>query len=112
MFERFHEDARAVVVRGRDEAVAAGQREIGSEYLLLGMLAAVPGSGGAGSDGAGSGGAGPAGGKPVAAGPAAAALAAGIIDQPGNRAVAVLQESGVDIAALRADLLGRMAAAA
>lgn len=39
MFERFHQDARRVVVRARHEAIGAGQGQIGCEHLLLGLLA-------------------------------------------------------------------------
>ena len=40
MFERFTDRARAVVRRARDEARAEGpQRRVGSEHLLLGVLA-------------------------------------------------------------------------
>lgn len=38
MFERFHQDARAAVVRTKDEAIRAGQREIGTEHLLIALL--------------------------------------------------------------------------
>jgi hypothetical protein len=38
MFERFHQDARAAVVQARDEAIRAGQREIGTEHLLIALL--------------------------------------------------------------------------
>jgi ATP-dependent Clp protease ATP-binding subunit ClpA len=38
MFERFHQDARAAVVQARDEAIRAGQREIGPEHLLIALL--------------------------------------------------------------------------
>lgn len=38
MFERFHQDARRVVVRARHEAALAGQQQIGCEHLLLGLL--------------------------------------------------------------------------
>ncbi|HUZ24120.1 MAG TPA: Clp protease N-terminal domain-containing protein [Streptosporangiaceae bacterium] len=38
MLERFHQDARGAVERARDEANRAGQRDIGSEHLLLGLL--------------------------------------------------------------------------
>ncbi len=39
MFERFHHDARAAVAHARDEATGAGQHEVGTEHLLLGLLA-------------------------------------------------------------------------
>ncbi|MGA3150797.1 MAG: Clp protease N-terminal domain-containing protein [Streptosporangiaceae bacterium] len=39
MFERFHQDARAAVAQARDEAADAGQQEVGTEHLLLGLLA-------------------------------------------------------------------------
>ncbi|WP_341719799.1 Clp protease N-terminal domain-containing protein [Micromonospora sp. FIMYZ51] len=39
MFERFTDRARTVVVRARDEARAEGQRPVGTEHLLLGILA-------------------------------------------------------------------------
>jgi ATP-dependent Clp protease ATP-binding subunit ClpA len=39
VFERFHQDARHVVVRARHEAALAGQGQIGCEHLLLGLLA-------------------------------------------------------------------------
>jgi ATP-dependent Clp protease ATP-binding subunit ClpA len=39
MFERFHPDARAAVMHARDEATRSGQREVGTEHLLLGLLA-------------------------------------------------------------------------
>jgi ATP-dependent Clp protease ATP-binding subunit ClpA len=39
MFERFHHNARAAVVHARDEATRLGQRAIGTEHLLLGLLA-------------------------------------------------------------------------
>lgn len=38
MFERFSQQARAVVVRSQDEARALGHRFIGTEHLLLSML--------------------------------------------------------------------------
>jgi ATP-dependent Clp protease ATP-binding subunit ClpA len=38
MFERFDPDARAAVMHARDEAARSGQREIGTEHLLLGLL--------------------------------------------------------------------------
>jgi ATP-dependent Clp protease ATP-binding subunit ClpA len=38
MFERFNEDARQAVVQARDEAVRAGQRDIGAEHLLIALL--------------------------------------------------------------------------
>jgi ATP-dependent Clp protease ATP-binding subunit ClpA len=38
MFERFHEDARQAVIQARDEAVRAGQRDIGAEHLLIALL--------------------------------------------------------------------------
>ena len=39
MFERFHQDARRVLVRARHEAALAGHGQIGCEHLLLGLLA-------------------------------------------------------------------------
>jgi len=39
MFERFNPDARAAIARAREEAARAGRREIGTEHLLLGLLA-------------------------------------------------------------------------
>jgi ATP-dependent Clp protease ATP-binding subunit ClpA len=39
MFEKFGQDARRAVARAREEAAAAGQREIGCEHLLLGLIA-------------------------------------------------------------------------
>jgi ATP-dependent Clp protease ATP-binding subunit ClpA len=42
MFEKFSPDARAAVVRAREETVRAGQREVGPEHLLV-ALAAGPG---------------------------------------------------------------------
>jgi ATP-dependent Clp protease ATP-binding subunit ClpA len=39
VFERFHQDARRVVVRARHEAAMAGHDQIGCEHLLLGLLA-------------------------------------------------------------------------
>jgi ATP-dependent Clp protease ATP-binding subunit ClpA len=42
MFEKFTPEARATVVRARDETVRAGQRDIGPEHLLV-ALAAGPG---------------------------------------------------------------------
>ncbi|GGM35574.1 hypothetical protein GCM10011608_20230 [Micromonospora sonchi] len=39
MFERFTDRARAVVRRARDEARAEGQRPVGTEHLLLSILA-------------------------------------------------------------------------
>jgi ATP-dependent Clp protease ATP-binding subunit ClpA len=39
VFERFHQDARRVVVRARHEAALAGQGCIGCEHLLLALLA-------------------------------------------------------------------------
>ncbi|GIJ29439.1 ATPase [Micromonospora qiuiae] len=39
MFERFTDRARAVVRRARDEARAEGQRPVGTEHLLLAILA-------------------------------------------------------------------------
>ncbi|RZU74310.1 ClpA/ClpB-like protein [Micromonospora kangleipakensis] len=39
MFERFTDRARDVVRRARDEARAEGQRPVGTEHLLLGVLA-------------------------------------------------------------------------
>ncbi|HWG62555.1 MAG TPA: Clp protease N-terminal domain-containing protein [Streptosporangiaceae bacterium] len=38
MFERFQADARAVVVRARDEAAATGLNQLGCEHLLVGLL--------------------------------------------------------------------------
>jgi ATP-dependent Clp protease ATP-binding subunit ClpA len=40
MFERFQEDARQAVGQARNEAVRAGQQDIGPEHLLIGLLAA------------------------------------------------------------------------
>jgi ATP-dependent Clp protease ATP-binding subunit ClpA len=39
VFERFHLDARRVIVTARREAARAGQGQIGCEHLLLGLLA-------------------------------------------------------------------------
>jgi len=39
MFERFHPEARAAVAHAQDEATRSGHREIGTEHLLLGLLA-------------------------------------------------------------------------
>jgi len=39
MFERFHPDARAAVERAKDEAARSGRPHIGTEHLLLGLLA-------------------------------------------------------------------------
>ena len=39
MFERFHPDAHAAVVHAGDEATRSGRREVGTEHLLLGLLA-------------------------------------------------------------------------
>ncbi|WP_433533439.1 Clp protease N-terminal domain-containing protein [Micromonospora sp. CA-263727] len=39
MFERFTDRARAVVRRARDEARAEGRRPVGTEHLLLALLA-------------------------------------------------------------------------
>ncbi|MER5455273.1 Clp protease N-terminal domain-containing protein [Micromonospora sp. NPDC002389] len=39
MFERFTDRARAVVRHARDEARAEGRRPVGTEHLLLGILA-------------------------------------------------------------------------
>ncbi|MFI7574718.1 Clp protease N-terminal domain-containing protein [Micromonospora sp. NPDC049497] len=39
MFERFTDRARAVVRRARDEARSEGQRPVGTEHLLLAVLA-------------------------------------------------------------------------
>ncbi|TDC60522.1 Clp protease [Micromonospora sp. KC207] len=39
MFERFTDRAREAVKRARDEARAAGQRPVGTEHLLLAVLA-------------------------------------------------------------------------
>jgi ATP-dependent Clp protease ATP-binding subunit ClpA len=38
MFERFQQDARAVIANARKEATRAGRRAIGTEHLLLGLL--------------------------------------------------------------------------
>jgi ATP-dependent Clp protease ATP-binding subunit ClpC len=38
VFERFTEPARQVVIVAEQEARDAGQRKIGTEHLLLGML--------------------------------------------------------------------------
>jgi ATP-dependent Clp protease ATP-binding subunit ClpA len=38
MFERFQQDARAVIANARKEAARAGRRAIGTEHLLLGLL--------------------------------------------------------------------------
>lgn len=46
MFERFTEQARRVVVLAQDEARALGHDWIGTEHLLLGVLAAPDGLGG------------------------------------------------------------------
>ena len=39
MFDRFDQDARAAIAKARDEANRAGRREIGTEHLLLGLMA-------------------------------------------------------------------------
>lgn len=39
MFERFTQDARAVVIEAQEQARALGSREITAEHLLLGILA-------------------------------------------------------------------------
>jgi ATP-dependent Clp protease ATP-binding subunit ClpA len=39
MFERFHPDARAAIERAKVEATRSGQADIGTEHLLLGLLA-------------------------------------------------------------------------
>ena len=39
MFERFTQAARQVVVRGQDEARTFGHPWLGTEHLLLGVLA-------------------------------------------------------------------------
>jgi Clp amino terminal domain, pathogenicity island component len=39
MFERFHPDARAAIAHARHVASRSGHREIGTEHLLLGLLA-------------------------------------------------------------------------
>ncbi|MER7475925.1 Clp protease N-terminal domain-containing protein, partial [Micromonospora sp. NPDC000018] len=39
MFERFTDRARTVVRAARDEARAEGQRPVGTEHLLLALLA-------------------------------------------------------------------------
>src|SRR2546423_11726715 len=38
MLERFTKNARAVVVRAREEAIRLGHRYIGTEHLLLALL--------------------------------------------------------------------------
>jgi ATP-dependent Clp protease ATP-binding subunit ClpA len=38
MFERFHEGTRQAVVQARDEAIRAGQKDIGAEHLLIALL--------------------------------------------------------------------------
>jgi ATP-dependent Clp protease ATP-binding subunit ClpA len=38
MLERLDPDARAAVLRARDEATRSGKQEIGTEHLLLGLL--------------------------------------------------------------------------
>jgi ATP-dependent Clp protease ATP-binding subunit ClpA len=38
MFERFDSDARAAMAHARDVAARSGQREVGTEHLLLGLL--------------------------------------------------------------------------
>lgn len=43
MFERFTHDARAVVVRTQEEARQLRHDRIGTEHLLLGLLAEAPG---------------------------------------------------------------------
>jgi ATP-dependent Clp protease ATP-binding subunit ClpA len=45
MFERFTSDARAVVVRAQEEARALRHDYIGTEHLLLGVLAGQDGAG-------------------------------------------------------------------
>jgi ATP-dependent Clp protease ATP-binding subunit ClpA len=45
MFERFTNDARAVVARSQDEARGLGHRYIGTEHLLLGLLDPSAGTG-------------------------------------------------------------------
>ncbi len=44
MFERFTDRAREVVRRAREEARAEGQRPVGTEHLLLAVLADGDGS--------------------------------------------------------------------
>ena len=39
MFDRFHHDARAAVAHAKDEAARSGQPEVGTEHLLLGLMA-------------------------------------------------------------------------
>lgn len=39
MFERFDQDARQAVFNARQEAVHAGQHQVGAEHLLAGLLA-------------------------------------------------------------------------
>lgn len=39
MFERFDQEARQAVFNARQEAVRAGQNEVGTEHLLAGLLA-------------------------------------------------------------------------
>jgi ATP-dependent Clp protease ATP-binding subunit ClpA len=39
MFERFNPDARAAIAHAREEAAKAGRRTIGTEHLLLGLMA-------------------------------------------------------------------------
>ena len=39
MFERFTQDARAVVIEAQEQARALGSREVTAEHLLLGILA-------------------------------------------------------------------------
>jgi hypothetical protein len=41
MFERFDEDARGAVARARSEAIAAGQAEVGTAQLLVGVASGV-----------------------------------------------------------------------
>lgn len=43
MFERFDQEARQVVARAHDEAVAMGHGYVGTEHLLLGLLGTGPG---------------------------------------------------------------------
>ena len=43
MFERFTQEARAVVVAAREQAVALGHAHVGAQHLLLGLLG--PGTG-------------------------------------------------------------------
>src|ERR1700683_5000383 len=41
MFERLDEDARGAVARARSEAIAAGQAEVGTAQLLVGVASGV-----------------------------------------------------------------------